>query len=159
MRTRGRVVFSTNKGGFSDMQIKFVIPGPPKGKGRPRFSRMGSFVRAYTPKATANYEELVLLCWRTQSGVRFTQKIPLRMEIRGYFQVPKSLSQRKRAELLGSPHVNKCDCDNLAKIVMDAISGEVFTDDAIISELLVTKYYDENARVEVKIEPCENLQR
>ena len=141
------------------MFVEFTIPGPPQGKGRPRFSRMGNFVRTYTPKKTSSYEELVLWSWRTQSGVRFPQKIPLRMEIRGYFPVPQSLSRRRRAALLGKPHINKCDCDNLAKIVMDAISGEVFPDDAIISELLVTKYYDENARVEVKIEPCENPQQ
>ena len=36
--------------------IKFTIPGPPQGKGRPRFTKSG---HTYTPAKTAEYEKLV----------------------------------------------------------------------------------------------------
>lgn len=29
------------------MMIRFVIPGEPQGKGRPKFSRQGNFVKTY----------------------------------------------------------------------------------------------------------------
>ena len=41
--------------------IAFEIPGPIKGKARPRVTRAGI---AYTPKETVQYENLVKLCFR-----------------------------------------------------------------------------------------------
>ena len=41
------------------MEIKFTIPGPPKGKQRPRICRVNGRSMAYTPKGTIEYEKLV----------------------------------------------------------------------------------------------------
>ena len=41
--------------------MRFTVLGEPKGKGRPRFARIGNGVRAYTPKETENYEAYVKL--------------------------------------------------------------------------------------------------
>ena len=41
------------------MEIKFTIPGPPKGKQRPRICRVNGRSVAYTPKETIEYERLV----------------------------------------------------------------------------------------------------
>ena len=43
------------------MMIRFVIPGEPQGKGRPKFSRQGNFVKTYTPAKTENYEAHIVL--------------------------------------------------------------------------------------------------
>ena len=45
--------------------IEFVIPGEPRGKGRPRFSKSG---HAYTPSETVAYEKLVRACWYKAAG-------------------------------------------------------------------------------------------
>ena len=41
---------------------KFSIPGKPIAKGRPRFSRMGKFVKTRTPEETINFENKVAVC-------------------------------------------------------------------------------------------------
>ena len=41
------------------MEIKFTVPGPPKGKQRPRICRVNGRSVAYTPKQTIEYEKLV----------------------------------------------------------------------------------------------------
>lgn len=42
-------------------QIQFVVPGKPFGKQRPRVACRGKFSKAYTPKETIAYENLVKL--------------------------------------------------------------------------------------------------
>ena len=39
--------------------IRFVVPGQPFGKQRPKFSRAGQYVKTYTPGETVSYENLV----------------------------------------------------------------------------------------------------
>ena len=41
------------------MEIKFTVPGPPKGKQRPRICKVNGHSVAYTPKQTIEYERLV----------------------------------------------------------------------------------------------------
>ena len=45
------------------MTFTFEIVGEPQGKGRPRFSTRGGFVKTYTPEKTASYENFVKLCY------------------------------------------------------------------------------------------------
>ena len=44
------------------MFVEFTIPGPPQGKGRPRFSVVKGHIHTRTPDDTVLYENLVL--WR-----------------------------------------------------------------------------------------------
>jgi hypothetical protein len=48
------------------MKIKFVVPGEPKGKARPRVTKAGI---TYTPKETVSYENWVKTCFINQSGI------------------------------------------------------------------------------------------
>ena len=41
------------------MKIQFEVPGEPVAKARPRFARVGKFVKTYTPKETLNFEKTV----------------------------------------------------------------------------------------------------
>ena len=41
------------------MEIKFTVPGQPKGKQRPRVCRINSRNVTYTPRQTTEYEKLV----------------------------------------------------------------------------------------------------
>lgn len=136
-------------------RIYFVVPGPPKGKGRPRFSRANGHVMTYTPDSTASYEELVRWSWRSQSGSSFEAGVPLKVSIYGFFPIAKSISKKKHVELDGKPHTSKVDCDNLAKAVLDAMNHLAFYDDSQISDLHVVKRYSDVPRVEVNIERCE----
>ena len=131
------------------MEIKFTVPGVPVGKGRPRFTRTG---HAYTPEKTAAYEEKVRLCWKTQSGQGFAGGVPIRATINGYFPIPQSLSKKRRAAMIGTPHTKKCDADNLAKTILDSINGLAYVDDSAVCELVVTKSYCDVPRVDVFLE-------
>lgn len=128
------------------MTVKFTVPGVPVGKGRPRFTRNG---HTYTPEKTKAYESLVRECWRKQSGAEFSGGVPLRAEIHGHFQIPSSLSKKRRSAMDGTPHTKKCDADNLAKSILDALNGVAYPDDSAISHLIVKKSYSEEPCVEV----------
>ena len=42
----------------------FTVPGKIVGKGSPRITTQGKFVRAYTPKKTRDYEQKIAMCYR-----------------------------------------------------------------------------------------------
>ena len=50
----------------------------------------------------------------------------------------------------------KPDCDNISKVICDALNGIAFHDDSMIVELAVEKFYSENPCVDVVIRSCEN---
>ena len=47
--------------------------------------------------------------------------------------------------------IKKPDCDNIAKIILDALNGIAFHDDSQIVTLEVFKYYSERPKVYVDI--------
>ena len=131
------------------MTEHLIIPGEPVAKGRPRVTRTG---HAYTPEKTRLYEAHVRDVWKRQSGKHFEAGTPLKATIDGYFPIPKSLSKKRRTELNGTPHIKKCDADNLAKSILDGLCGYAYDDDSAVSVLIVTKRYSEEPRVEVFLE-------
>ena len=135
------------------MKIEFTVPGRPVGKGRPRFMRNG---HTYTPQKTRDYEDKVIQCWKCQSGKGFAPGIPLAAKITAFFPLPKNLPKKRAAELDGTPHVKKCDADNLAKAILDALNTHAYQDDSAIAFLTVQKYQTTGApRVEVTIQEVE----
>ena len=75
-------------------EIRFVVWGEPQGKGRPKFSRHGNYVRARTPEKTAVYENLVQMEYQRQCGdVRFSDTDSLQMDITAFYTIPASVSR------------------------------------------------------------------
>lgn len=123
-------------------KIFFSIPGEPKGKGRPRFSRKGKFVKTYTPEETTNYEDHVRNEYRKAAhGLIFTGEV--HMSIDCYFSIPKSTSKKKTALMVSGVirPTKKPDADNVAKIVADALNNVAYKDDTQIVELNVRRWY------------------
>ena len=135
------------------MKIEFTIPGEPKGKGRPRFTKSG---HTYTPKGTAEYEADVKAAYYAAcgGGRSFAQGIPLSMHIAAYCGIPKSAGKKKRAEMLGRLILptKKPDADNIVKVIADALNRAAYYDDAQIVRLSYSKVYDEVPHVDVVIE-------
>ena len=132
------------------MKVTFTVPGIPVGKGRPRFTKDG---HTYTPWKTRQYEDKVVLCWKSQSGKGFAAGIPLTATVTAFFTVPKSVSKKKAAAMDGTPHTKRPDADNVAKAILDALNGHAYNDDSAIAALTVWKYQTTGAsRVEVIIE-------
>lgn len=129
------------------MNICFEIPGTPVAKGRPRFVNRGRFVQTYTPDKTASYENLVKLYCPTH----YKLSGPLRAEFHFFFPVPKSVSKKKRAEMLNGMErpTKKPDLDNCIKSILDALNGIAFDDDSQVVKVVAEKWYSEEPRAEV----------
>lgn len=132
--------------------IVIVIPGEPKGKGRPRLGK--GFT--YTPKDTVNYENLVKVCYMDQAK-NLKLDGELKATIIAYYSIPKSTSKKKRTKMVEERirPTKKPDLDNVAKIVLDSLNKVAFDDDSQIVKLEIEKFYSENPRVELQLEVIE----
>ena len=131
---------------------EFKIPGKAQAKQRPRMGRSGI---VYTPKETLVYENYVKMCYSDYANQFgwLPYENQVRAEIEVLVAVPKSDSKtKKKAKIEGMirPTV-KPDCDNLAKSILDSLNGLAYQDDKQVVELVVKKYYAENAEVKIKL--------
>ena len=131
---------------------EFKIPGKAQAKQRPRMGRSGI---VYTPKETLVYENYVKMCYSDYANQFgwLPYENQVRAEIEVLVAVPKSDSKtKKKAKIEGMirPAV-KPDCDNLAKSILDSLNGLAYHDDKQVVELVVKKYYAENAEVRVRL--------
>lgn len=134
------------------MTFTFEIVGEPQGKGRPRFSTRGGFVKTYTPEKTASYENFVKVCYLNKyKGQKLDGEIIA--EIIAYFSIPKSFSKKKRVQAIEGKIMptKKPDTDNIAKTILDSLNGIAFEDDKQVVALLVKKLYGEEAKVVVTL--------
>jgi len=135
---------------------EFTVPGEPVGKGRPRFNRYSG--KAFTPEKTVNYENLVRLEYQMQVKEEpFPEKVMLRLLIKAYFGIPKSVSKKARAQMISMEQrpVKKPDMDNIIKAVADALNHIAYYDDSQIVSTTIEKYYAEQPRIEVTIEEAQ----
>jgi Holliday junction resolvase RusA-like endonuclease len=136
------------------MKFNFTVPGEPQGKGRARVTMIGGHARAYTPAKTANYENLVRLCWTEKYGNINPTSDPVRMEINAFYTVPKSASKKQRAAMLAQTTypTKKPDADNIAKVIADSIIKLAYNDDTQIVDMAISKRYSERPCVIVALE-------
>ena len=97
------------------IKMRFEIPGRPMPKQRPRVGRYGNI---YTPRETKSYEELVGIVARQHCKEPLAGDISVAIEVYG-----------KR---IG-------DLDNIAKSILDGMSGIVYVDDRQVTELSIRK--------------------
>lgn len=122
------------------IQYRFTIPGRPRGKARPRFTKDG---RVYTDQKTSDYEGLTKIVFRNHGGDLIPEGLFIKVSITACYKVPDSATKANRERMLEGlvPVKVKPDADNIAKIVLDALNGEAWRDDAEVSELVVKKKY------------------
>lgn len=133
-------------------EVRFVVLGEPKGKGRPRFSKQNG--RAFTPEKTVNYETLVHTEYMAQcNGFRFPDDSMLDLRIIAYYSIPKSgskkVKEQKAANIIRP--TKKPDMDNVVKMIADALNQVAYKDDTQIVDCQVRKFYSDRPRVEVII--------
>lgn len=135
------------------MYIEFKIPGDPMGKQRPKFTHAGKYTRTYTPQKTVNYENWVKLCFAQEYPFRTFESQRLKVTIDAYFAIPKSFSKSKKQQAEDSTisPTKKPDCDNIAKVILDALNGIAYEDDKQVVQLQVNKHYSEYPYVIVQI--------
>ena len=116
----------------------------PEVKQRPRFARVGKFVRTYTPKQTATFEATVKMFAAMQMKKQNKPKLsgPLLVCVLFEFEKPKKTA-------LFAP---KKDVDNLCKSTFDALNGVLYLDDTQIVEMFARKKWSTRNMITVMAE-------
>ena len=118
--------------------ITFTVPGVPKGQARPRFARIGNFVRTYDTK-DAHSNKQNIAAFAMAAGVKPFQG-PVTIAISAFLPRPQRLC-RKKDNPAECPATCKPDCDNIAKAICDALIGVAYADDAQVWTCRITKAY------------------
>lgn len=141
--------------------IEIVLPGEPRGKGRPR-SRVAwtkkdvPFVAVYTDTETRRYE--TALAWAARAAMQGKPPIvgPVVLYVEARFPVPPSWTQKRRDAALagvirptGAP-----DWDNAGKMT-DAFKGIVWRDDSQVVDARVVKLYAEEPLLRIEVREAE----
>lgn len=132
--------------------LTFVIDFPPQAKQRTANRIVGGRVKRYTPDETRSFEARVAqLAWLAmrEQGVKKTE-LPVSLNLRFYFAIPKSLSKKKAAERHCSPHTLKPDLTNLCKSIEDGCNGVVYGDDSQIYFITMNKLWSDKTLVNVE---------
>lgn len=140
------------------IQYRFTIPGRPRGKARPRFTKDG---RVYTDQKTVDYEGLTKVIFRNHGGDLIPEGHFIGVRIIARYKIPNSATKADRAKMVAGvyPVKVKPDADNIAKIILDALNGEAWRDDAEVTELNVKKVYSAAGNsVEVEITGMDGAQ-
>lgn len=120
-------------------RFAFTVPFV-AGKQRHRLDRRHA--RMYTPDETLRAERAIALACSeamAEAGIRppaHGPHAPVILTVDAYRPLPESRPKRVRSE----PDTYKPDADNEAKLVMDALNGLAWADDAQVVDLHVRKH-------------------
>lgn len=121
--------------------LTFTIPGPPKGKGRPRATTAAGHARMYTPRSTASYESLVRLVADGARAGAAPIEGPVGVSVHVVLPRPKRLM--RKADPAGLVVcASKPDVDNVVKAILDGCKV-LWRDDAQVARLEAWKDYAE----------------
>lgn len=116
------------------VRYKIEIQTKPVPKARPRLGING---RMYTPKETKEFEELV--GWYTKSVVKKPVEKPVKVSIDVYSK-------------------SRADIDNIAKAILDGLSGVAFLDDRQVVELHIRKLPPDNCeKIVISIKEAKSI--
>jgi len=131
--------------------VKFVVYGKPVPKARPQFSRMHGKMRTFTPQTTVDFEKLV----KEEAKKHFSAPLEGAVSVYLSFFLPRPQHLIWKTKPMPAIHCDKRpDIDNLAKSVIDGLTGIAFKDDGQISSLHLVKRYhagDKEPRVEIEV--------
>ena len=134
--------------------MKYILEIKDKaiGKARPRFTKWGG---TYTPDKTRNYETMIGLKFKEKYKTEPSER-PIKALIVFTFEPPKSLSKRKREQLLLTEYyIKKPDIDNTVKAIFDGLNGIAYKDDAQIFDLETRKIYGLVDNIYIELEEIE----
>ncbi len=146
-------------------ELSFTYYGEIRGKGRPRFTNINGFMKAYTDANTRNYEMSL-----KEAFLQSVKDLPeeerifkngeaLRLTLTIYQQVPKSISKKKTEQMLSGDirPTKKPDVDNILKSVCDSLNKVAWLDDTQVVEVFSIKKYAETSYMKVRIQTIDYL--
>lgn len=131
----------------------FEVPGEVVGKGRPRFTTRGGYVKTYSPKKTIDYERSIKRAY-TKKYKNFVSDKAIRISVYIYIKPAESISKKKKTCFLNNEYLptKKPDVDNIIKCVLDALNKVAYHDDTQVVEQAVKKRFGEKEKILVFIE-------
>ena len=134
--------------------IQFTVYGNPQPKGS---AKAFAYIKDGKPMASVTAANNKTKPWQQTLSVMAQQHRPdqiyrgaVKLTLRFYFSRPKSVSVKKRPD-----HTVKPDLDKLVRTVGDALKGVIYSDDSKVTDIVTSKAYDDNPRVEIEIEGAE----
>lgn len=139
------------------MKYRFEILERAIGKERPRVNRRTGAV--YTPTKTSSFEEKVQWAFKAKYNIETELSTKaFKAKITAVFKPAESLSKKKKEELIKTKagYTKKSDIDNISKIILDALNGIIYKDDAQVVKLEAQKIYGESNIIYIELEEVIN---
>ena len=135
-----------------------TIPGEPIGQPRQRHGVVNGRVRNWTPTRhpVNEFKAALRLAWQAEAGAVLDG--PVRVDVVLVFARPKG-KVWKTKPMPRYRHTAKPDAENVAKAVLDALTGLAYRDDAQVSVLTIAKWVaagDEGPHATVWVEAAES---
>ena len=133
-----------------------VVLGNPRGQGRPRATSKGKFASVYEDKKDKMAKQDIAVIVQQQAPEQLLD-CPLRVDLKFYFPRPKGHygsgrnSGVLKPQFTNALYTSKPDVDNLCKLVLDALTGIFWRDDACVVESYIKKMYSDKPRTEIFI--------
>lgn len=137
----------------------FTVEGKPQGKARARTfydSRRGK-MQSVTPEQTKSYEDLIRWKYKAAGG-KYYGDLTLQVNIQAFYPIPKGFSKAKKNDAIAGNlrPTTKPDCDNIIKVVLDALNGVAYYDDKQVICVSCNKYYGETGYIKIQIKELQN---
>lgn len=128
--------------------MAIFVPGIPRPQGSKRHVGNGRMIEAskYVDEWRKHVSVTVAMEWNEDRFLDPTTPVKVHLN----FRMPKVKKPKAYA------HVVRPDIDKLARAVLDAITGLVFWDDSQVVQLLVTKCYDQEPGVVIRVSQSGN---
>lgn len=128
--------------------LSFTIDGDPHALQRHRTVRRGDQLMQFDPPGNRSAKGEVLTAWRQAGGRSFDRGTPLVVTVTCVFRRPNShygTGKNSGTLKLTAPsyRTGRPDCDNLLKLVGDALNGFCWHDDSQIVRAEVVKRFTE----------------
>jgi Holliday junction resolvase RusA-like endonuclease len=122
-------------------RFQFLIPGEPVANKAPKFARAGGHVRAYKHSSVIAWQtratEIIKAAWGDLPAI----DEPCEVLIVAVFRRPGRLAAKRHGDERVACDRGK-DCDNIAKICLDALQwGGALKNDSRVQRLVVEKWY------------------
>lgn len=145
-------------------EFRIFVPGAAVPQGRPRITTRSGFPRAYDPAKSRNYKALVAriagarIAEMTKAdaagdgeGLRFPIADAVCLSVTEHREIPRSWSRKKHVNALAEDiqPVSRPDLDNVVKALKDALTGVVWRDDSVVTEIHAAKIYSDTPGVEI----------
>ena len=131
--------------------ISFVVPGSVVPWARAR----GEGSARFTPVRQRSYAGVIRAsAWQAMRAQKPLDE-PLELRVLAVWPWPTSLSAKRRAPGVSTCKATKPDADNVLKIVKDACTGIVWTDDARVAVLRAAKLYSDRPGLMVTVRPVD----